>query len=204
MSKKNAELLELRIVYDAYNDTTVPCTITTANANKTCTLNITIPHDLDPPILIHYEITNFYQNQRKYLNSRDDIQLRGEGNSPRGQELCRPLTTLGSITLNPCGLIANTLFNDILRLVSGNDAEGNPLYMNETTISWKSDVESKFRQPKGFEKEQCASCDDVNCSCSVGGPWSCSEPYRDSNGNCWKYYYPDENTTQYLYEVSEV
>ncbi len=193
-------MAEIRSVYDAYNATSLQCHINQANANKTCTVKINVgPQDLHPPVLIHYEIKNFYQNHRKYLQSVDLSQLQGKGNSDRVQSLCVPLFKLGDISLNPCGLIANTFFNDVIVLKSPSS-----IFMNETGIAWKTDVEDKFKQPLGFRKYQCSSCDDVDCSCSSntgGGPWSCKEPYQ-FQGKCWLYYYPDEDSTQYLYEVS--
>lgn len=49
---------------------------------------------------------------------------------------CSPLYKNGSLTLHPCGLIANTLFNDIFTVVSGQ-------FMDETDIAWDSDVSDK-------------------------------------------------------------
>lgn len=51
---------------------------------------------------------------------------------------CDPLVYNGSLVLHPCGLIANTLFNDIFTVTSGQD-------MDETGIAWKSDVADKVR-----------------------------------------------------------
>lgn len=194
-------MVDIRYVYDAYDATSLPCHINQANANKTCTVEINVgPEDLQPPVLVHYEIKNFYQNHRKYLQSLDLSQLQGKGNSNFGQKNCEPLAKLGNTYLNPCGLIANTFFNDIIRLQSPSTVT-----MNETGIAWKTDVDEKFNQPLGFRKFQCTSCDDASCSCTSttgGGPWSCEEPYRDDQGQCWLYYYPNDDTTQYLYEVS--
>ncbi len=194
-------MVDIRSVYDAYNATSLPCHIDEANANKTCKVEINVgPQDLHPPVLIHYEIKNFYQNHRKYLQSVDLSQLQGKGNSARVQSNCVPLFKLGDISLNPCGLIANTFFNDVIILKSPSS-----LFMNETGIAWKTDVVDKFKQPLGFRKYQCSSCDDADCSCSSntgGGPWSCQEPYQ-FQGKCWLYYYPNEDSTQYLYEVSK-
>eukprot|EP00978_Attheya_sp_CCMP212_P005395 scaffold12077_cov57-Attheya_sp.AAC.1 len=70
-------MLELTQVYDGTgNVNNSQCAIgSDANKmfknNETCLISFTIPEDVDPPIYIHYEITNFYQNQRKYVESRD-------------------------------------------------------------------------------------------------------------------------------------
>ena len=116
---------------------------------------------------------------------------------------CDPLNKLGNITLNPCGLTANTFFNDVIKFVPG---EGQSQIMVEEGIAWNSDLEYKFRQPQGFDSEE---CDCGTCSCAEGAtkegkPWSCdanNEPHVKSDGTCHKYYYPNEEVTQYLHET---
>ena len=204
-------LVELKQVYDAYNDPSPPCGINrTANAGyltgKQCQIEFEVPQDMEPPILVHYEVTGFYQNQRRYVNSRDDAQLLGATTqTDLAISKCRPLAKLGNITINPCGLVANTLFNDVFNLVESEatvDVDGVPLAMIEEGIAWQSDLEFKFRQPEGFYSQQCSSCDDANCTCD-SKEWSCSKlgPYKDKDGNCFLYYYPNDDTTQYLYET---
>ena len=76
--------------------------------------------------------------------------------------------------------------------------------MIETGIAWESDKEWKFRQPEGFQSEQCSSCDACDCEQlneDGEGMWSCKTPYVDEDGNCFRYFYPEDNTTQYLYET---
>jgi hypothetical protein len=118
-----------------------------------------------------------------------------------GSADCNPLNYLGGIQLNPCGLIANTMFNDVIKLTSGISSDGNvSLLMQETGIAWASDVQYLFAQPEGFNSEPCpGECD---ASCCEGDDWSCTTPYQVENGTCYRYFYPNDNTTQYLYEVS--
>ena len=205
------DIVELRQQYDAYDDPAPLCGInTTANAGRRCTLELTVPRDMDPPVLVHYEISGFYQNQRRYVTSRDDAQLLGATTQTQlALDNCRPLATLSNetttVTLNPCGLVANTLFNDVFALstdpdMAAADADGVPLAMLEEGIAWQSDLEFKFRQPDGFRQEQCGSCGDANCTCAAED-WSCTDPYQDQDGNCFLYYYPNDDTTQYLYET---
>lgn len=72
-------------------------------------------------VYIYYGLTNYYQNHRRYVRSRDDNQLHGEGPAP-GKLIddCDPYRTT---TINkteygyaPCGAIANSLFNGKLFL----------------------------------------------------------------------------------------
>ncbi len=114
---------------------------------------------------------------------------------------CEPLNKIGNITINPCGLVANTFFNDVIKLSPGiADADGNELYFEEKGIAWQSDLNFKFNQPEGFDSEPCKSCNDTDCVCT--GKWTCKEPYREKNTDvCWKYHYPNDDTVQYLYET---
>jgi hypothetical protein len=163
---------------------------------------------MQPPVLVHYELYNFYQNYRKYQNSFDAKQLFGLPPyvSPNPDENpCNPLLKIGNVTINPCGLIANTLFNDVITLESivGPDGEVIDAPLVESGIAWASDLEWKYRQPQGFRSEQCASCDDCDCAqVDANGKklWSCKQSYNDTDGNCFRYYYPDDDTTLYLYE----
>jgi LEM3 (ligand-effect modulator 3) family / CDC50 family len=69
-------VVELKIQYDKFDDPNALCHIDTPNANRTCQLSFTAPKDMNPPILVHYELTNFNQNHRKYMSSRDNYQVR--------------------------------------------------------------------------------------------------------------------------------
>lgn len=40
-----------------------------------CDINITVPERMEPPIYMYYKLTNFYQNHRRYVKSRSDVQL---------------------------------------------------------------------------------------------------------------------------------
>ena len=67
-------------------------------------------------VYVYYALSNFYQNHRRYVRSRDDDQLHGNGVGPGSlNEDCDPYRTT---TINgteygyaPCGAIANSLFN---------------------------------------------------------------------------------------------
>lgn len=65
---------------------------------------------------MYYGLTNFYQNHRRYVKSRDDNQLLGEFGSVSSD--CAPFDRNGEQLIVPCGAIANSLFNDTLTLNS--------------------------------------------------------------------------------------
>lgn len=187
-----------------YTDNATICGIqSNYNANKTCNLTYVAPVDMKSPVLVYYELDNFHQNYRRYTVSRDASQLLGSlTQSSVDAQNCEPLNKLGNVTINPCGLIANTFFNDKFTLLPGaKSASGEPLIMHEHGIAWSSDIEYMFKQPDGFNSSECpegmcnASC------CGIDPTWSCKEPHVDKDGTCWRYTYPNDDTTQYLYET---
>jgi len=111
-----------------------------------CTLSVQIPSDMSPPIFFYYKLTNFYQNHRRYVKSRDDNQLSGSVVS--NPTNCDPLTNFNNSVLYPCGLIANSFFNDtfsasVIR-ASDKNRTLNVLPWTDLDIAWASDKSKKF------------------------------------------------------------
>jgi hypothetical protein len=114
-----------------------------------CTLKFNIPEEMDPPVFFYYRLTNFYQNHRRYVKSFQSDQLKGVAvdNSTIDSSACDPirLDPTTKLPYYPCGLIANSLFNDtfynpILINVPGKDADNETYVMNNNSgISWDSD-----------------------------------------------------------------
>ncbi|EAL69237.1 hypothetical protein DDB_G0276567 [Dictyostelium discoideum AX4] len=113
-----------------------------------CTINYTLPTEMESPVYLYYKLDNFYQNHRRYVKSRNDDQLRGiEVTDFSKLKDCEPLiTTDGSEDVNkilvPCGLIANSVFNDSISLA---DASGNLINLTKKGIAWQSDIDKKFK-----------------------------------------------------------
>ncbi len=62
---------------------------------------------------MYYHLHRFYQNHKRYVRSRSDAQLAGKTRDPSIK--CQPEQYVGegqSRPINPCGLIAWSLFND--------------------------------------------------------------------------------------------
>lgn len=197
------DVVEIKTVYDGVDKKDQICGIGMRyNANENCTLMFTAPRDMEPPILIHYELTNFHQNHRSYVSSRDDFQLAGRssGQDPISAVACDPMNKLGNIALNPCGFIANTFFNDVFTLQPGiKDSNGNEVVMVEEGIAWQTDLEFRFAMPDGYKQALCDVCD---ASCCQENAFSCETPViSKKDGLCYAYNYPYENSTQYLYET---
>ncbi|KAF9437123.1 hypothetical protein BGZ76_001904 [Entomortierella beljakovae] len=79
-----------------------------------CNVTLTIPVDIQPPVMMYYKLTNFYQNHRKYAKSLDNKQLSGEASSASVINARKGCTGLTDPVIYPCGLIANSLFNDTI------------------------------------------------------------------------------------------
>lgn len=100
-----------------YN-TSVPYHAGAVNINtRVCQLEFDIPDKIGPPVLLYYQLTNFYQNHRRYVKSFDQKQLSGvarSGKDINGSD-CDPLQSEypSGLPYYPCGLIANSVFNDV-------------------------------------------------------------------------------------------
>lgn len=115
-----------------------------------CTLEFSIPEDMQPPVLFYYYLTDFYQNHRRYVRSFLATQLKGDavdGKTINSSD-CDPLTYDLSTDVNPrpiypCGLIANSLFNDTFsQPVKLNTQSGDNMtyeMANNSGIAWSSD-----------------------------------------------------------------
>ena len=131
-----------------------------------CTLEIKIEEkELKAPVMVYYQLNNFYQNHRRYVKSKSNKQLAGEILSAEEIEAdCEPVylnkhldvdVAIDGVTplvkdaaANPCGLIAKSMFNDTYTL----SASGKDIFINETGIAWASDITHKYKMPENAEK----------------------------------------------------
>ena len=118
-----------------------------------CVIQFGIPKNITAPVLFYYKLTNFYQNHRRYAKSFSMDQLSGDAVSAGSIDSgdCQPLTTAMDNGVKkpyyPCGLAANSQFNDTfespIQLDPQHAAPGelNRTYTmnNKTDISWASD-----------------------------------------------------------------
>ncbi|KAI8943760.1 hypothetical protein NX059_001736 [Plenodomus lindquistii] len=98
----------------------------TLNTNV-CILSINIPTTIKPPVLMYYRLTNFYQNHRRYVKSIDTDQLKGKRRSASdiSDGDCGPLDIApNGKPYYPCGLIANSMFNDTFGNFTAANAQG--------------------------------------------------------------------------------
>jgi len=110
---------------------------------------VDVPKTMNPPIYLYYQLTNYYQNHRRYVKSRSDQQL--DGNQPGYAAIidCEPLRSVKGSTKKPdlyypCGLVANSWFNDTIELFKTDMETPITTVANKKGISWPSDRQ-KFK-----------------------------------------------------------
>lgn len=108
--------------------------------SKTCTVQFEVPADIKGNLFMYYKLTNFYQNHRKYVDSYDWNQLRGEA-VPWGDvsKKCDPMRYRDGKIIYPAGLVANSLFNDTYSNLTSTQDSGENYEFSYRDIAWKSD-----------------------------------------------------------------
>ncbi|XP_049879137.1 cell cycle control protein 50A [Pectinophora gossypiella] len=114
-----------------------------------CEKDFNLTEDFKAEVYFYYGLSNYYQNHRRYVKSRDDSQLLGRLNQPPSSD-CEPFAYDHDDNgvrkpVAPCGAIANSLFNDTLKLYSHDHGDAVPVL--RTGIAWNSDKDIKFRNP---------------------------------------------------------
>ena len=125
---------------------------------------MTVTEAMKAPVFLYYELTNFYQNHRRYVSSRDDDQLAAgadvQTSASAYSSNCDPwyqstyYDSTGQTSTNyqyyPCGLVARSVFNDTftVSVLSQGSSNRKALKVDDSpsTISWSQDVNVKFKQ----------------------------------------------------------
>ncbi|KAI9815740.1 MAG: hypothetical protein M1827_002136 [Pycnora praestabilis] len=117
---------------------------------NSCSLQFHVPDDIGPPVFFYYRLTNFYQNHRRYVKSLDTNQLNGVAvsNHTISGGACNPIKNGPAPDhkiVYPCGLIANSVFNDtfnnpVLLNPIGTSAQNSTYNMTAKGIAWSSDA----------------------------------------------------------------
>ncbi|KAG1656456.1 Cell cycle control protein 50A [Nymphon striatum] len=115
-----------------------------------CKVTIELTESFESNVYLYYGLTNFYQNHRRYVKSRDDRQLLGKEGALSSS--CEPFDYVkkengDKIPIAPCGAIANSLFNDTFKLFYKDT--GSVVQLIPTGIAWPTDKNSKFNNPPG-------------------------------------------------------
>lgn len=133
-----------------FNATDIPCySIAPTNECK-CKLDFELKQDFRKDVYVYYGLSNFYQNHRRYVKSRDDHQLLGYPTSTSSD--CYPFDTAIDASgvrkpIAPCGAIANSKFNDSFALKYEDGLKA--INLQRTGIAWSSDKRIRFQNPPG-------------------------------------------------------
>jgi hypothetical protein len=106
-------------------------------AGTTCTVTLTATSNMNKPVYVYYELSNFFQNHRAFVRDLDYFQLMGKP----AQGLCttHEKTSTGD-TIDPCGVQAWSFFNDSYAVA----VNGAAVTIDSTNIAWKSDLKYKL------------------------------------------------------------
>jgi hypothetical protein len=149
--KPDAPTWSRRTVTAEYQNVTTGVVHATVENTTQCVLTFPIPNSMNPPVLFYYRLTNFYQNHRRYAKSFNNDQLSGKAVAPKTIHAsdCTPLTTVTIDGIQtpyyPCGLAANSVFNDtfyspvLLNVPGSPDSNETYVMQNQSDISWSSD-----------------------------------------------------------------
>lgn len=123
-----------------------------------CTIKLKLDEKMNSPIFIYYEITNMYQNHRRYNKSRDIKQLMGDTQSKSEiDSYCDPVKNMHDLgfivnnpyldlksVANPCGMMAKAYFNDTYTITPV-DPDQAAVKIHFGDIAWGTDKDEKFK-----------------------------------------------------------
>lgn len=119
-----------------------------------CMIQFDVPHTLKGPLYLFYRLKNFHQNHRRYVKSFSEDQLQGKAASVSVIKdtvglNCQPLSVNSEgKRYYPCGLIANSLFNDTFTLtLSGVNGTSSDYVMTNEGIAWATN-KNRFKKTK--------------------------------------------------------
>jgi hypothetical protein len=123
-----------------------------------CIIQFDVPADLPNPVLLYYKLTNFYQNHRRYVKSLDSNQLKGKFVSSKdlNKGNCKPLAvTSDGKAIYPCGLIANSMFNDTFTPLTALNGSSPTYDFTEQGIAWPGEAK-KYTNTPDYSLDQIA------------------------------------------------
>lgn len=113
-----------------------------ADERRVCQIQFNVATEMKAPIYLFYRLHNFYANHRRYVKSYSEDQLTGLAASADsikttvGQN-CEPMSLdSNGKRIYPCGLIANSLFNDTYSSLTSVNGSGTDYDLTEEGIAW--------------------------------------------------------------------
>ncbi|XP_013919628.1 PREDICTED: cell cycle control protein 50B-like [Thamnophis sirtalis] len=123
-----------------------------------CGLTFKLPAPFPLPVCLYYQLSNYFQNNRRYSISRDDEQLSGVTWALRHPyQECKPYRyNSQGVPIAPCGSVANSLFNDTFELFYQlpNGSLAN-VTLDKRGIAWWTDTNVKFQNPEPVNNSLC-------------------------------------------------
>ncbi|OXB44630.1 hypothetical protein B1J91_D02442g [Nakaseomyces glabratus] len=125
-----------------------------SNERGTCQIRFTTPADLKKTVYVNYVLEKFAANHRRYVLSFSEDQIRGKRPSLHDVRSntginCKVLghDSEGKL-IYPCGLIANSMFNDSYPFELQNVQDSNKNYpLTNKRINWHSD-KKRYKKTK--------------------------------------------------------
>ncbi|CCC70049.1 hypothetical protein NCAS_0D04680 [Naumovozyma castellii] len=115
---------------------------------QTCQIHFEIPNEIKSSIYVYYKLSNFFQNHRKYVESYDHKQLKGKPiELEKLNTNCKPLRGQDDKIIYPCGLIANSMFNDTFAKQFKGVGDTDDYILTNKKISWSID-RHRFQKTK--------------------------------------------------------
>jgi len=129
------------------NDTSEP----DVSKRQQCIMQFDVPADLDHTVLLYYKLTNFFQNHRRYVKSLNTDQLHGKDVSADSLKDgdCKPLGAIDGKAVWPCGLIANSIFNDTYSNLTTVGGDNSTYAFSENGIAWPGEAK-KYADKPGY------------------------------------------------------
>lgn len=148
------QVQERQIEYTYCNSTTEkrPCDelLDEGHEDCVCILTFNITSQFKRDVFLYYGLTNYYQNHRRYVKSRDDAQLLGDVTKEPSSD-CAPYDrNEKKVPIAPCGAIANSLFNDEIKLYVFKQGVMDEVPLLKKQIAWPTDKKVKFKNPTGY------------------------------------------------------
>ncbi|EKM55759.1 uncharacterized protein PHACADRAFT_256619 [Phanerochaete carnosa HHB-10118-sp] len=131
---------------DLTNDSSVD-----VSQQRQCFIQFDIPYELPATVLLYYKMTNFFQNHRRYVKSIDMNQLKGDfvSVSSLNSGTCKPITSDNGKAVYPCGLIANSVFNDTYSNLTLLSNPSTTYLWSEKGIAWPGEAK-KYASSPGY------------------------------------------------------
>lgn len=120
-------------------------------SDPNCNLTIYLAEDYVGDVYFYYALENYFQNNRRYMKSRSDKQLLGDLLANDRSD-CAPYINATDVDgkikpIAPCGVIANSMFNDTFTLYYTEDSQKTQVIWTYSGLLWEVDTKVKFKNP---------------------------------------------------------